>query len=605
MKIVTGLLQASNLILFLVSLLFTGCTGGSASKPYDGEFVQGRVPKTFIKTASPISVTAVVTEGTGLKTTKVQIESGKVTASTDIDPTLVQLSADGTVLVIRGEGGIYELSKIGITEIVSAGAKPPVATVDSYCINATEAGFAELRVQKSNGIYSFVGVNGTEQTNIGGDSSIVKGENHQYVQYQKDSFGSMVVDKANALPTDSAFFKAFFHLQTDNSLQSVKSMYCHLNNVPTGINQYTLWDSFAAPNNTPLVGHTANSGQVWTAIDNLTAPVIASNQVTTAPGSIDGTWANAITDAGASDFILTVDFNNNVLFWNTVPVVHFRYVDSSNNWYAMFDNSVHTFSIVEVVGGVKNVRAQASMGSLNVGSLRWLVSLNGPNISTTLSTTTLSYSSSSLQNATKVGLQVTGPTGFNSFSNLKIVSLQNAPNLVGSQPLPIDFHTMFVTSVPYSGNLGGLSGADARCADRAAHGTETISVGGTWKAILSTTTANGVTGVNAKDRISLMAGAPIKNTQGGTIIANATDLWTGILQSAPGYDEYGSFSQAYVWTGGMSMSGGDTCGNWLDGTHSPSGTTGFTLRTDSMWRSGSSMDGCDNGARLYCINVNN
>jgi hypothetical protein len=50
---------------------------------------------------------------------------------------------------------------------------------------------------------------------------------------------------------------------------------------------------------------------------------------------------------------------------------------------------------------------------------------------------------------------------------------------------------VFITSTIYKGNLGGLSEGDAKCQARA----DAVGLGGTWKAILSTST------VPAKSRI--------------------------------------------------------------------------------------------------------
>ncbi len=51
---------------------------------------------------------------------------------------------------------------------------------------------------------------------------------------------------------------------------------------------------------------------------------------------------------------------------------------------------------------------------------------------------------------------------------------------------------IFVTSTLYSGNLGGLSGADAKCLTAA----QSVNLPGTWKAWLSSST------INAIDRIA-------------------------------------------------------------------------------------------------------
>ena len=71
---------------------------------------------------------------------------------------------------------------------------------------------------------------------------------------------------------------------------------------------------------------------------------------------------------------------------------------------------------------------------------------------------------------------------------------------------------IFVTSLIYSGNLGGLSGADAKCSLRAQAG----GLSGSWKAWLSD--ANN----NAIDRITDVG--PWVDTKGTTIFNNKSGM---------------------------------------------------------------------------------
>ena len=51
-----------------------------------------------------------------------------------------------------------------------------------------------------------------------------------------------------------------------------------------------------------------------------------------------------------------------------------------------------------------------------------------------------------------------------------------------SAPIGIGYQKVFVTSTTYTGNLGGLSGADSKCQARAT----AANLSGVWKAWLST-----------------------------------------------------------------------------------------------------------------------
>ena len=92
-------------------------------------------------------------------------------------------------------------------------------------------------------------------------------------------------------------------------------------------------------------------------------------------------------------------------------------------------------------------------------------------------------------------------------------------------PMPMSF---FVTSVGVGNgaNLGGLAGADAHCQALA------MAAGGgnkTWHAYLSTNTANGQPGVNARDRIRA---GPWYNAKGARIAQNVADLHGDTLDAA-------------------------------------------------------------------------
>src|SRR4051794_8666469 len=86
-------------------------------------------------------------------------------------------------------------------------------------------------------------------------------------------------------------------------------------------------------------------------------------------------------------------------------------------------------------------------------------------------------------------------------------------------PPPQQPMRFFVAStVPGTGNLGGLAGADQICQNLAA----AVGAGGrTWHAYLSTQAKDGQPAVNARDRIGT---GPWHNAKGVQIAANVNDL---------------------------------------------------------------------------------
>src|SRR5262249_25298259 len=118
------------------------------------------------------------------------------------------------------------------------------------------------------------------------------------------------------------------------------------------------------------------------------------------------------------------------------------------------------------------------------------------------------------------------------------------------------FKRVFVTSTTYDGNLGGLAGADAKCAARAA----AAGLSGTYKAWLSSSTTS------AASRLT-HATVPYKRTDGVTVANNWTDLTDGALAVQISHDEFGHEVDAagFVWTGTAndgSNLGGPPCCDW-------------------------------------------
>lgn len=165
--------------------------------------------------------------------------------------------------------------------------------------------------------------------------------------------------------------------------------------------------------------------------------------------------------------------------------------------------------------------------------------------------------------------------------------------LVVTRPLRV-----FVTSQTYSGNLGGLTGADSKCQALA----NSVGMTGSFKAWLSTST------VNAKDRLTKHNRSYIQvyasRVTAHTIANNWADLVDGSLQKGISLDERGTAvaSGTRIWTGTIAT-GEKTpflCSDWTSAVASVVGKGGKSGSTISSWSYGYTS-GCSNKYRLYCI----
>lgn len=140
---------------------------------------------------------------------------------------------------------------------------------------------------------------------------------------------------------------------------------------------------------------------------------------------------------------------------------------------------------------------------------------------------------------------------------------------------------VFVTSTAYNGNLGGLTGADAKCQARA----NAANLGGTWKAWLSDGTTSVASRLNH-------ATVPYKTVNGTVIANNWVDLTDGTLQNTIGVSELGVPAGGYVWTysnpDGTSLSRENSynCHNWTTAGNAfdnDLGIVGNTGSTSNGW----------------------
>jgi hypothetical protein len=179
---------------------------------------------------------------------------------------------------------------------------------------------------------------------------------------------------------------------------------------------------------------------------------------------------------------------------------------------------------------------------------------------------------------------------------------------------------VFLSSVVFDSNLGGLSGADAKCQSLA----ETAGLSGTYKAWLSTA----IPGEDPFGRFTHSPN-PYIRTDGKQIVANFDDLVSYQQLAVPiNIDEFGNIvgpglpgcpgCRVYVWTATQSNGSyfdtgsiyGSTCGDWT-GFEVAVAIAGDYTATDYNWSQAYSVADCGgfciencrfgNQNRLYCF----
>jgi hypothetical protein len=166
----------------------------------------------------------------------------------------------------------------------------------------------------------------------------------------------------------------------------------------------------------------------------------------------------------------------------------------------------------------------------------------------------------------------------------------------------------FVTSTVYDGDLGGLSGADSLCQDRA----DAAGLGGSWAAWLSDSSTQAV------DRLATAPGA-VTLVDGTTIAASWTDLLVNSPSVAIEVTEYGSripyessgshrdcsWAGGYFyfpWTGTHNdgTQAGGVCDDWTSNSSAYQGRVGLGGYSVTQWTNWCDFD-CDRQGPLYCF----
>lgn len=158
-------------------------------------------------------------------------------------------------------------------------------------------------------------------------------------------------------------------------------------------------------------------------------------------------------------------------------------------------------------------------------------------------------------------------------------------------------HRVFVTSGNFTGNLGGVGGADQTCQRTA----ERAGLAGGWKAIISGTTP-------AKNRIAI--DARIVNIKGAEVAQGGSTFWGSNLANKIKFDEHLNSRQTKVWTGSTSTGLQDASGlckkmtsaknPWAMGSRSLDGAYGQNTASGTGWLNKGKQN-CMSRAALYCI----
>ena len=160
---------------------------------------------------------------------------------------------------------------------------------------------------------------------------------------------------------------------------------------------------------------------------------------------------------------------------------------------------------------------------------------------------------------------------------------------------------VFVTSGVYDGNLGGLAGADHKCADEAKSEGSQAALG-EYKAWLATeTTSVPARFTQAEVPYKLVNGDPVADSFADLVAPGQQHLQTPIGIDASGVSAVGTEE---VWT--ATQDDGRilpyTCSDWSDSTvgNGPPGLYGLDTLTNTGWTNEQVTD-CDNQLHLYCF----
>jgi len=158
---------------------------------------------------------------------------------------------------------------------------------------------------------------------------------------------------------------------------------------------------------------------------------------------------------------------------------------------------------------------------------------------------------------------------------------------------------VFVTSQLYTGNFGGLAGADARCQERA----DAAGLGGTYMAWLSDNTGSPSTRFTRSS-------VPYVLVDGTVVADNWTDLTDGTIDAPINRTELNgappngdmTCTSVSVWTNtrtdGTQWNPGNSCNNW---TGTGSALWGYFTLASAEWTTACQGGICTWREPIYCF----
>jgi hypothetical protein len=157
---------------------------------------------------------------------------------------------------------------------------------------------------------------------------------------------------------------------------------------------------------------------------------------------------------------------------------------------------------------------------------------------------------------------------------------------------------VFVASKQFTGNLGGVSGAQGSCAQAAT----SAGLPGHYVPWLATSVSSAVTALGSATGWVRLDGLPFANaigTSGGT-----TGLVNGQVYYPPEITELGTVHAGPVWTtaqeNGAAVFGGDTCSDWTSASSTAAAFWGDSSTGSTDWTLYSSPF-CSYTASIYCF----
>jgi hypothetical protein len=158
---------------------------------------------------------------------------------------------------------------------------------------------------------------------------------------------------------------------------------------------------------------------------------------------------------------------------------------------------------------------------------------------------------------------------------------------------------VFVTSTSFNGNIGGVTGADAKCQIEA-DGQDSIVPTGTYFAWLSDET-------QSPDTRFTKSSHPYVLADGTRIADDYADLTDGSILHPINVEASGNtLGLNYIWTGtnsdGTAQQSFVTCNGWMaEPLRNFKGSGGRTNRVDSLWSNRIARVSCSRKLRLWCF----